>query len=48
MFNALPAPEPYLPVRRELVQKRLDYRGLANPRLAGDEDDLAFTAQGFV
>jgi len=48
MLDALPAADPQLAISGTLLQKSLNERGLTNPRLAGDKDDLAFAPQGFL
>src|SRR5262249_16044206 len=55
VFDALAAPNPHpvslfgrLGPSLQLVKKRFDQGGLADPRLSGDKDDLTFTAQGRV
>ena len=40
VLNALPTPYPYLSIVTSLLQKRFHQCGLANARLARDEDDL--------
>ena len=46
--NALPAPDPHAPLGSNVLQKRFHQGGLADPWLAGDEDDLALAVPGLL